>query len=128
MGRDSSTASRTFRFMKTLLASILLILGLSLQGLAGETNLVSVKADGAPLAKVLKQIATQMDYNIYLVPGLSGTVDTDLRQVPGFGAIELILRTQPGELTFKVVDRTIVVGSPERLSKIPDSLFRSSDR
>lgn len=85
---------------------------------------MNVKANRTPLPVVLKSLAKQMGYNIYLAPGLAGEVTTELNQVPGFGALELILSTQPQKLTFKVVDKTIVVGSPEKLEKLPATLHR----
>lgn len=106
------------------LSTVLLLLTLSLPVFAGESGFVTVKADGTPLRKVLSDIARQMDYNIFLAPGVSGNVTSDLKRVPGFGALDLILTTQPEKLTYKVVDKTIVVGTPEKLQRIPDTLFR----
>ena len=108
--------------MKYLRASLFIMLLLFGQSAAKE-RLVSVKANGTPLAKVLQDIDKQMNYNLYLSPGTSGTVQMNAQGVPGFGAIDLILRTQPGNLTYKVVDKTIVVGTPEKLSKLPSTLY-----
>lgn len=108
--------------MKHLLSITLLTFLMACQAMAKEP-LVSVKANGTPLPKVLKDIAQQMHYNLYLAPGTTGTVQINAQNVPGFGAIDLILRTQPGKLTYKVVDKTIVVGTPEKLSKLPSTLY-----
>lgn len=108
---------------KTLLIPALLLVLLS-AAWAGPDKLVNIKADRTPLPVVLKSLAKQMGYNIYLTPNLGGEVSTDLHQVPGFGALELILSTQPEELTFKVVDKTIVVGPPAKIQKLPATLYR----
>jgi type II secretory pathway component HofQ len=107
------------------LITLFLLVSLFSFASARTDKLVTVKADNAKLSRVLQDIARQMNYNIYLTPGLTGPVNTDLKQVPGFGALELILTTQPEKLTYKVLENTIVVGTPERIEKIPDTMFQT---
>ena len=103
--------------------TVLLLFALCLQ-VSAENKLVSIKANNEPLGKVVTKLGQQMGYNVFLSPGIQGTVTTDLDKVPGFGALELILGTQDEELTFKVVDKTIVIGPPEKLQKLPSTLYR----
>ena len=90
---------------------------------AGADGLVTIRESRGDLVKVLKRIAAATGKNIYVGPEVAGQVTVDLRQVPAMGALDTVLRLQPKPYAYKVVGSTIVVASPERLDKIPDSLF-----
>lgn len=124
--RNTLAGTRFTGEVKNLALLIVIITTLFSSVSALEQKLVTVRANGTPLKKVLKQIALQMDYNIYFSPDVSGTVNTDLKSVPGFGAIDLILKTQPQALTYKVIDKTIVVGPANKLQRLPGTLYQKN--
>lgn len=84
---------------------------------------VSIDFVGADLIYVLKILAKEMDRNLVADQTVKGTVTMTLRDVPAEGALSMILKISGFD--YKIVDRTIVVGSKETLEKIPDNIFSS---
>ena len=86
--------------------------------------LVTLHCANSDLGGVLHKIAGQMGCNLYIGPGVTGTVTADLRGVPAEGALGLVLRMQSVDYRYKLVGNTLVVATPEKLAQIPDNLFR----
>lgn len=85
---------------------------------------VTLHYDHAELGFVLKKLAPALGKNIYLSPEVKGEVTMDVQKMDAMKAFKLILQMQDAQLGYKIVGNTIVVASPERLSTIPDDLFK----
>lgn len=77
------------------------------------------------LAVVIKILAQEMGRNLYIGPGVEGSVTVSLRSVPAEAALALILALQEDDLDYKVLSngsgvQTVVVAPPEKLNYLPD--------
>lgn len=85
---------------------------------------VTLNYEHADLGYVLKKLAPYLGKNIYLSPEVKGEVTVTLNKVQPMQALDVILRLQDTPLAYKIVGNTVVVAAPDRLSTIPDDLFR----
>jgi type IV pilus assembly protein PilQ len=87
-------------------------------------KMVSLDFVNADLVYVIKVLAKEMGRNIYIGPGVDGSVTVTLRSVPVEGALALILRMQENEYAYKLVgSNTLIVATPEKLNAIPDDIM-----
>lgn len=85
---------------------------------------VSMNDTNADLRDVLKRLASKMGRNLYVHPGVQGTVTLAVRDVPADSAFQLVLKMQTEDYDYKVVGNTIVVAAPDKLAEIPDDLMQ----
>jgi type II secretory pathway component GspD/PulD (secretin) len=88
-------------------------------------RLVSLDFVNADLVYVIKVLAKEMGRNIYIGPGVDGSVTVTLKSVPVEGALALILKMQESEIGYKLLGKsnTLVVAPPEKLNTIPDDIL-----
>jgi type II secretory pathway component GspD/PulD (secretin) len=87
-------------------------------------KLVSLDFVNADLVYVIKVLAKEMGRNVYIGPGVDGSVTVTLKSVPVEGALALILRMQENEYAYKLVGaNTLIVATPEKLNTIPDDIM-----
>ena len=91
--------------------------------LTPDSTLVDLHCNGTRLSDVLQKLAHSMKRNLIVSPGVEGTVTADLHQVPAMHALGMVLQMQKADYRWKMVGNTIVVGTPERLRKIPDNIM-----
>ncbi|MEW6281622.1 MAG: secretin N-terminal domain-containing protein [Candidatus Eremiobacterota bacterium] len=91
-------------------------------------KLVSLDFVNADLVYVVKVLCKEMDKNVYVGPGVQGSVTVTLKNVPAEGALALILKMQDTPFDYKVLDdqRTIVVAEPEKLTEIANNILGAS--
>jgi type II secretory pathway component HofQ len=100
--------------MRWLLLSLLLTLQVW-----AKPKLVNLEYHEADLPAVLRQLAQQLGYNLYVGPEVQGSVTISARQVPLDGAIALILKGQSQTWEYRQVGNTVVIGSPEKMKRFP---------
>lgn len=93
-----------------------------------RTKLVSLDFVNADLVYVIKVLAKEMGRNVYIGPGVEGSVTVTLKSVPVEGALALILKMQESDFEYKIVSngsggQTLIVAPPEKLATIPDDIF-----
>lgn len=96
-----------------------------------RTKLVSLDFVNADLVYVIKVLAKEMGRNVYIGPGVEGSVTVTLKSVPVEGALALILKMQESDFEYKIVSngtggQTLIVAPPEKLATIPDDIFTST--
>ncbi|NMA28268.1 MAG: AMIN domain-containing protein [Burkholderiales bacterium] len=84
---------------------------------------VSIDFVNADLVFVVKALAQEMGRNVFVAPDVMGTVTVTLNKVQPEGALALILKMQENDYSYKIVDGTIVVASPEKLAQIADDIL-----
>lgn len=90
---------------------------------APKQRLVTLDFVNADLVYVIKVLAKEMNRNVFVGPTVDGSVTVTLKNVPVEGALALILKMQENEYDYKVLENTIVVAAPEKLSEIPDNIL-----
>jgi len=89
-----------------------------------HSKMVSLDFVNADLVYVVKVLAKEMNRNIYVGPGVEGSVTVTLKSVPVEGALALILKMQENEFDYKVVEpNTLIVAPKEKLGTIPDDIL-----
>lgn len=92
-------------------------------------KMVSLDFVNADLVYVIKVLAKEMGKNVYVGPGVEGSVTVTLKKVPVEGALALILKMQENEFAYKLVEpNTIVVAPPEKLNSIADTIMIDNSR
>lgn len=87
-------------------------------------KMVSLDFVNADLVYVIKVLAKEMGRNVYVGPGVEGSVTVTLKSVPVEGAMALILKMQENEFGYKLVEpNTIVVAPQEKLNSIADDIM-----
>jgi type IV pilus assembly protein PilQ len=90
-----------------------------------HSKMVSLDFVNADLVYVIKVLAKEMNHNVYVGPGVEGSVTVTLKSVPVEGALALILKMQENEFDYKVVEpNTIIVAPKEKLGTIPDDILQ----
>jgi general secretion pathway protein D/type IV pilus assembly protein PilQ len=90
-------------------------------------KLVTLDFVNADLVYVIKVLAKEMGRNVFVGPGVDGSVTVTLKNVPVEGALALILKMQENPYDYKVLEGgTIVVAAPEKLSQIPDDVLEDT--
>lgn len=84
---------------------------------------VSLEMVDADLVYVIKYLAKEMGRNVYVAPDVTGSVTVTLHKVRPEGALALILKMQPTDLEYKIVDNTVIVADPEKLASIGDNIL-----
>lgn len=105
------------------LPKTLLILTLLAGSVLAQGRAVSLNYTNADLVPVLKKLARDAGFNIFLSPEVQGSVTVSMKGQSATAALDLILSLQEDEYDYKILKNTIVVASPERLKEIPDDLF-----
>lgn len=103
---------------KLLLLSLLAIL--LAPTLAGPKTLVNHDFKNADLVHVLKLLAKEMGYQLYLGPSVQGKVTLKLENVPAEEALRRVLAQHPG-LDYSRTAKALVVGTAEKLEEISDA-------
>jgi type II secretory pathway component GspD/PulD (secretin) len=87
-------------------------------------KMVSLDFVNADLVYVIKVLAKEMGRNVYVGPGVEGSVTVTLKSVPVEGAMALILKMQENEFGYKLIEpNTIVVAPQEKLNSIADDIM-----
>lgn len=88
-------------------------------------KLVTLDFVNADLVYVIKILAKEMGRNVYIGPGVEGSVTVTLRSVPVDGALALILKMQENEYAYKLVQpNTLIVAAPEKINQIEDDILQ----
>lgn len=91
---------------------------------AARPKLVTLDFVNADLVYVIKRLGREMGRNVYIGPGVVGSVTVSLKGVPADGAVALILRMQTKVLAYKLVGYdTLIVATPEKVSQIEDDIM-----
>ena len=110
--------------MRNIFKGLLLsLLFLSPAAATPRTPTVTLHCARKDLGEVLRKISASLGRNLYIGPGVTGTVTADFDKVPAERALGLVLRMQPTEYRYKILHNTVVVATPEKLGQIPDDLF-----
>ncbi|MBK8804267.1 MAG: type II secretion system protein GspD [Fibrobacteres bacterium] len=86
-------------------------------------GLVTANLKQAPLTDVVQQLADQGGYNSITWGQLGGTVDANLKDVPLFRALELILQGTP--FTYAIQDSILVIGDRNPASASGQALAKT---
>lgn len=92
-------------------------------------KMVSLDFVNADLVYVIKVLCKEMGRNVYVGPGVEGSVTVTLKSVPVEGALALILKMQENEFDYKLVEpNTIIVAPKEKLGTIPDDILQKGPK
>ncbi|RKY22849.1 MAG: hypothetical protein DRP90_00150 [Planctomycetota bacterium] len=85
---------------------------------------IDLMADNAPLREVIRQIAEDAGFNLYVDPDVEGKVTAYLKDVPWTHALDVILKHSPFVM-LKERYNTIVITTVEKLKEKPETrIFR----
>ena len=91
---------------------------------AAHSKLISIDFVNADLKYVLKTLGRKMGRNLYLGPGVEGSVTVTLKDVPVDGAVALILKMQSKQLAYKLLGYdTLIVATPEKIAQVEDGIM-----
>lgn len=91
---------------------------------APKQKLVTLDFVNADLVYVIKVLAKEMGRNVYIGPGVEGSVTVTLKSVPVDGALALILKMQENDIAYKMVGyNTLIVAAPEKVNQIEDDIL-----
>jgi type II secretory pathway component HofQ len=91
---------------------------------AAHSKLISIDFVNADLKYVLKTLGRKMGRNLYLGPGVEGSVTVTLKDVPVDGAVALILKMQSKQLAYKLLGYdTLIVATPEKIAQVEDGIL-----
>lgn len=83
--------------------------------------------DSVDAVEVIKTLAKDMGRNVYIGPGVEGTVTARFEAVAPLAALEKILEKQPNVISCKQIGyNTLVVASPEKISQIENEITGKS--
>jgi len=89
-----------------------------------RTKLVTLDFVNADLVYVVKILAKEMGRNVYIGPGVEGSVTVTLKSVPVDGALALILKMQENDIAYKLLNyNTLVVATPEKIAQIEEDIL-----
>jgi type II secretory pathway component GspD/PulD (secretin) len=89
-----------------------------------RVKLVSLDFVNADLVYVIKVLAKEMGRNVYIGPGVEGSVTVTLKSVPVDGALALILKMQENDIAYKLVGyNTLIVAAPEKVNQIEEDIL-----
>lgn len=71
--------------------------------MANRPKLVTLDFVNADLVYVIKILAKEMGRNVYIGPGVEGSVTVTLKSVPVDGALALILKMQENDIAYKLI-------------------------
>jgi len=88
------------------------------------TKLVTLDFVNADLVYVIKILAKEMGRNVYIGPGVEGSVTVTLKSVPVDGALALILKMQENDIGYKLINyNTLIVAAPEKINQIEEDIL-----
>jgi type II secretory pathway component GspD/PulD (secretin) len=91
---------------------------------ANRPKLVTLDFVNADLVYVIKILAKEMGRNVYIGPGVEGSVTVTLKSVPVDGALALILKMQENDIAYKLIGyNTLIVAAPEKVNQIEDEIL-----
>lgn len=91
---------------------------------AAPQKLVTLDFVNADLVYVVKILAKEMGRNVYIGPGVEGSVTVTLKSVPVDGALALILKMQENDIAYKLLNyNTLVVATPEKINQIEEDIL-----
>jgi len=91
---------------------------------APKQKLVTLDFVNADLVYVIKVLAKEMNRNVYIGPGVEGSVTVTLKSVPVDGALALVLKMQENDIAYKMVGyNTLIVAAPEKVNQIEDDIL-----
>jgi type II secretory pathway component GspD/PulD (secretin) len=94
---------------------------------ASRVKLVTLDFVNADLVYVIKILAKEMGRNVYIGPGVEGSVTVTLKSVPVDGALALILKMQENDIAYKLIGyNTLIVAAPEKVNQIEDEILGKS--
>lgn len=81
----------------------------------------------ADLVHVVKTLAKLMNRNVYIGPGVEGTVTIHLTNVTAEEALATILKQQLDSIAYKLVGyNTLIVAAPEKINQVGDEILGKS--
>ena len=113
------------RFSALLITLTLLAPGLVRARSLPDAPTVNLHCTHQELTVVLRKLASQMNRNIYIAPGVSGTVTADFEKVNAEWALGIVLHMQTAKYRYKIIGNTIIVASPDKMSSIPGDILGS---
>lgn len=117
---------------KYLLASLLLTLAPTCwaappQPAAAVQSRQNIEFENADLVHVVKSLAKRMGRNVYIGPGVEGTVTIHLTNVTPEEALAKILKQQSHAIAYKLIGyNTLVVAAPEKVDQIGGEILGKS--
>lgn len=89
-----------------------------------RVKLVTLDFVNADLVYVIKILAKEMGRNVYIGPGVEGSVTVTLKSVPVDGALALILKMQENDIAYKLIGyNTLIVAAPEKVNQIEEEIL-----
>ena len=83
--------------------------------------------DGVDAIEVIKTLAKDMGRNVYIGPGIEGTITAKFEAVTPLAALEKILEKQSKGISCKPIGyNTLVVAAPEKINQIEDEILGRS--
>lgn len=90
----------------------------------GNPVLSNYHFDGVDVVEVIKVLAKEMGRNVYIGPGVEGTITANFEAVTALAALESILGEQSNLICHKLIgDNTLVVAAPDRIDRIEDEIL-----
>lgn len=81
----------------------------------------------ADVNDVIKKLAKDMGRNVYIGPGVEGSVTAKFNSVTPTAALESILKQQPLDIHFELFGyNTLVVAAPDKIKQIDDEILGRS--
>jgi type II secretory pathway component GspD/PulD (secretin) len=89
--------------------------------------LVNYDFDGVDAIEVIKILAKDMGRNVYIGPGVDGTITARFEAVTPLAALEKILEQRSNGISCKLIGyNTLVVATPEKIGQIEDEITGKS--
>lgn len=93
----------------------------------GKVPLVSHDFEDADLVYVVKVLAKEMNRNVYIGPGVEGSVTASFRSVPVDAVLASVLKQNGGDIRCKLIGyNTLIVAQGPRVDQIEDEILGKS--
>lgn len=92
-----------------------------------DSKLVTHEFIDADVVYVIKVLAKDMGRNVYIGPGVEGSVTMTFNSVPADGALATVLKEQSADIRYKLIGyNTLVVASADKVDCIEDEILGKS--
>ncbi|MGE0490171.1 MAG: von Willebrand factor type A domain-containing protein [Vulcanimicrobiota bacterium] len=112
--------------MRKLVLTLLSVLVLTTLAGAEPTykdGRITAEFVNADIVYVIKCIAKAMNRNVFVGPTVQGTVTISFQDEPAESALQKLFASLTQEYDYKILEHTVVVATPEKLSEIPDDIL-----